>query len=146
MARKPYHSSLIPYGDDIILLRRKRPPTPYARIAELLKEKHQITVSREAVFYFIKRRVKKDYKPSKYDAWNAELSNANNQPTMETKVIEPPKVLKPPAMPEDDDDFEIPKLEYSDTYNLTLMSPEEAIAFEERIRRKKERDKLKEKK
>ena len=157
MARKPYQSSLMPYEGEIIALRRKRPPTPYVQIAQLLKEKYQITVTREGVFYFIKRRVKKVYKPCKYDEWDIELSEANNQPATGAKVIEKPTASKSPVpdkseqnkpeQTEDDDDFEIPKFEdvmkYSETYNLTLMTPEEAAIMEEKIRRKKERDKLK---
>jgi len=118
----------------------------YSQIAILLHDKYKITIGKVGIRDFMKRRAKKDSKICKF-AWDAEFSAANNLP--EPKAIEPPTMLKPPAIPEDDDDFEIPKfkdvMKYSDTYNLTLMSPEEAAALEERIRRKKERDKEKEK-
>jgi len=58
-----------------------------------------------------------------------------NQLTTEAVVIEKPTVSNPPDKPEtnkpeqteEDDNFEIPKFEdvmkYSETYNLTLMTP-----------------------
>ena len=154
MAGKPYQSKLMPYEDEIIALRRKKPPKAYSQIAELLREKYQLTVSRGTIFSFIKLRVKKEYKPCKYDAWDIKKPEANNQPTTEAKAIENSTALpKQPAVPdkpkqtEEDDDFEIPKFEdvmkYSDNYNLTLLSKEEADALRARIRRKIERDKLK---
>ena len=157
MSGKPYRSCLLPYEAEIITLRRKRPPISYSQIAALLHDKYQIKISKVGVFEFIKHRVKKVYKPCKYDAWDIELSEANNQPTAEATVIEKSTVSKPsvpdkpeankPEQTEEDDDFEIPKFEdvmkYSETYNLTLMTPEEAAIMEEKIMRKKERDKLK---
>jgi hypothetical protein len=150
MAGKPYQSCLIPYGNEIITLRRKKPPTPYPRIAALLYEQYQIAISCDGIREFVKRRANKDTKTCKF-AWKVNLPEANDPPVMETKTIKP-KASKPPDKPariEEDDDFEIPKfsevMQYSDTYNLTLMSPEEAAALEERIRRKKERDRTKEK-
>ena len=53
---KPYQSCLRPYEDEIFELRRKRPPVPFSKIAELLHEKHQLKVNREAVFKFVKVR------------------------------------------------------------------------------------------
>ena len=53
---KPYRSSLIPFEDEILDLRRRRPPTPYARIAELRRERHQLSVCRETIFKFVRVR------------------------------------------------------------------------------------------
>jgi hypothetical protein len=47
MAGKKYQACLVPYENEIIALRRKKPPTPYSQIAELLRDKHQIMVRRE---------------------------------------------------------------------------------------------------
>jgi hypothetical protein len=55
---KPYQSVLIPYEDEINLLRHRRPPYSYARIATILQEKHQISVCRETVFKFVKVRTR----------------------------------------------------------------------------------------
>src|SRR5437667_5648373 len=56
MARKPYQSALIPYEDEIIALRHRRPPTSYARIADLLFQKYKLSVCRETIFRFVKVR------------------------------------------------------------------------------------------
>ena len=56
MTGKPYRSSLIPYEDEIIHLRRRRPPVPYAQIAELLRQKHNLIIHRSAIFKFVKVR------------------------------------------------------------------------------------------
>ena len=88
MAGKKYQSSLVPYENEIIALRRKRPPIPYSQIAELLREKYQITIRRETIHNFLKVRAK-GFKSCKYAA----SINANNQPT--TKV---PSVQKQTAL------------------------------------------------
>ena len=47
-------SSLLPYKNEIVTLRRQSPPVSYAEISGYLREKYQITVNREAIFKFIK--------------------------------------------------------------------------------------------
>ena len=44
MAYNTYHSRLIPYEKEIVTLRRQKPPMPYARIAELLMEKYNLSI------------------------------------------------------------------------------------------------------
>jgi hypothetical protein len=56
MSVKPYQSTLIPYEDEILSLRHQRPPVPYAEIAKVLQQNHQITVCRQTIFKFIKVR------------------------------------------------------------------------------------------
>ena len=56
MVRKPYQSALIPYEDEIIALRHRRPPTSYAQIADLLFQKYKLSVCRETIFRFVKVR------------------------------------------------------------------------------------------
>ena len=56
MSVKPYQSTLIPYEDEILSLRHQRPPAPYAEIAKVLQQNHQITVCRQTIFKFIKVR------------------------------------------------------------------------------------------
>ena len=58
MPGKPYQSSLIPYEDEILSLRRQRPPMAFARIAELLMEKHQVFIQRAAICKFVKLRAR----------------------------------------------------------------------------------------
>ncbi len=58
MPGKPFQSSLIPYEDEILSLRRQRPPLAFARIAELLMEKHQVPIQRAAICKFVKLRAR----------------------------------------------------------------------------------------
>src|SRR6266498_2845475 len=56
MPGKPYKSSLIPYQDEIIEMRRRKPPVPYTEIAELLRQKYNLAIQPPAIFKFIKVR------------------------------------------------------------------------------------------
>ena len=58
MPGKPYQSILIPYEDEILSLRRQRPPMAFARIAQLLMEKHQVPIQRAAICKFVKLRTR----------------------------------------------------------------------------------------
>jgi len=87
MAGKPYQSCLVPYEKEIVTLRRSNPPMPYVKIAEYMRNKHDINVRPETIFYFIKARVK-GFKQPKYSAWDINI-DAVIQP-----VIEPPPVQK----------------------------------------------------
>ena len=58
MPGKPFQSSLIPYLDEITELRRKKPPVSYARIAEILRQKHGLVIQRGAIGKFVKVRSK----------------------------------------------------------------------------------------
>ena len=142
MAGKPYRSSLIPYEDEIITLRRKRPPIPYSKIAEVLHEKYQVAVNREAIFKFIKLRVK-GYKPCKYDAWNIEPKKANIKPTTEVPSTQKQTVLqtsKPKASPEVSafDPSKLELTEYSPTWNLHRPNTkEEREAYRQYLREEK---------
>jgi len=117
---------------------------PFSQIAELLCEKYQITVNRQAIFKFIKVRAK-GYKPCQY-AWNIELSDVDNKRIAEMPSLRKTLSLQSPTssvsakqktsteiLP--DDDFDMP---FSETYNLTRLSPEEAAA---RLQKIKERNK-----
>ena len=135
MSGKPYQSCLIPYENEIVSLRRKRPPVSYSRIAELLREKYQITISKAGIFLFIKRRIKKEFKPCKYDAWDIELQEVTCTPTMEAASarnqatsLKPSvsEIPKPVVKYQPRDFHEI--MRYSEIYNLTRVSPEEAAA------------------
>ncbi|MGH9425860.1 MAG: hypothetical protein ACRD2L_06080 [Terriglobia bacterium] len=58
MPGKPYQSILIPYEDEIFTLRKQRPPVAFAAIAELLKQKYQISIQRAAICKFVKVRAR----------------------------------------------------------------------------------------
>ena len=144
----PRHSCLIPYVNEIISLRRRKPPMPYSEIAEILREKYQIIVNREAIFRFMKNRAKQCSKTCKY-AWDVEPVKADNPSTTivpslrNNPSIHPQKPAtqdkpEPTAQPADSTKprrFEMP---FSETYNLTRVSPEEAAA---RLKKLEEKEK-----
>jgi len=152
MTGKKYQSCLSPFENEIVTLRLKRPPTPYSQIADYLKEKYQISVCRHTILGFLKRRAT-GYKTCKY-AECIKLANALNQQTTEASpvstkpqtIVSPVKETPKPATDKTVKDetpeivFKPFEMEFSETYNLTRMSPEEAAAknkiIEEKIRAK----------
>ena len=141
MAYNTYRSCLIPYENEIVALRLKKPPMPYSKIAALLRDKYQIAVCRETILRFLQVRAK-GYKPCKY-AKAIKTINPSDQPTAETPSLQKATVLpkpsvsdKQPVDPQLDDFFNIP---FSETYNLTRVSPEEAAA---RLKKLEEKEKL----
>ena len=56
MATGPFQSKLDPYYDQIAALRASKPPATYARIAAILKERHQLAVHRGTIQHFVKVR------------------------------------------------------------------------------------------
>ena len=147
MTGKPYQSSLSPYEDEIIALRRKRPPMPYSKITEVLREKYQIAVNREAIFKFIKLRVK-GYKSCKYDAWDIKPINAGNQQTTEVPSVQKQTVLQSSKSKASSEvsSFNPSKVkitEYSPTWNLHRPnSDEEREAYRQHLREEKLKQQL----
>jgi len=149
VAGKTYQSCLVPFEKEIIALRRKKPPTPYAKIAEYMQEKHQIKVCRETIFSFIKIRAK-GYKSCKY-AWTIESTNDVNQQTTEVPLLLPKQTVsevretpkQPVAVKSVTPTKQFPevefKMEWSDVYNLTRMSDEEAAERNKRIEEKRKK-------
>ena len=135
MAYNTYRSSLIPYENEIVALRRKKPPIPYSKIVELLHEKYQIKVRTTTIIRFLQVRVN-GCKLCNY-AWNIEPVNTNNQPTTEVPLaqkapsLQTPKPAvadKPkPKIPwlSDDGEFE---MAFSENYSLTRLTHEQAEA------------------
>jgi hypothetical protein len=58
MTGKAYQSCLIPYRIEIFALRSQKPPVSYARIAEILREKHGLIIQRAAIGKFVKVKAK----------------------------------------------------------------------------------------
>jgi hypothetical protein len=52
----PYRSILNAYRPEIADLRKTHPPTPYSRIAEILKEKYNIVIRASSIWSFVKAR------------------------------------------------------------------------------------------
>ena len=141
MIYKPYQSRLIPHIDEIIALRRRKPPMSYSRIAELMREKYQLSIRRESIFRFLQTR-SKGFKTCKY-AWDIELTNseAESQPTPTST----PSTVKPATSPQpltpatsvsksNQKPFTRFEYKYSENYNLHRLSPEEAEALRKKIR------------
>jgi len=163
---KPYQSCLIPYVDEIIALRRRKPPMPFSQIAELLRKKYQIAISRTSICNFIRVRAKKSYKTKtcKY-AWDIEINSPNisSQSTKEAPFTQKPTALhkpdnkqtpvsdmpkpqvkvedKPPVSdaPKPDDEYKPEPFEYvySPYYNLHRLPPEEVAIRRKRIEERK---------
>jgi len=145
MAGKKYQSCLVPFENEIIALRRKRPPMPYSKIAEYLKEKHQVSIRRQTIETFLKIRAK-GFKSCKY-AWNI---NEGNQPSTETPQAQKqttlqtskPKVSAIETKPKTEvlsfDPSKVEVTEYSPTWNLHRPNTdEEREAYRQYLRNEK---------
>jgi hypothetical protein len=121
MPGKPYRSCLIPHEDEIMALRRLRPPVPYGQIAEFLRRKYQLTVCRETIFKFVKARSggRKVYFFRR-----------------DVAVKQPPPV-QPASPTADPDSRPVPKAKFqftpSERYNLKRLPPEEAAAIRKKL-------------
>jgi len=157
MAGKKYQSCLAPFKDEILTLRGTSPPTPYSKIAEILKEKHRVSVRRGAIHSFL-NTLAKGFKPCKLTE-SIKLATAANQPATEVPPVsaKPQTTVSVKAVQKEVTQPEVKEAEqtvksksrdfdeifqFSETYNLTRMSDEEAA---ERNKRLEERKKLKQK-
>ena len=156
MPGKPFHSSLIPYEEEILSLRRQRPPMAFARIAELLMEKHQVPIQRAAICKFVKLRGRWKKKEAQQNraaskTWNTALAH-RSQPqaganAQRDSVAPNPAALEPrrlwPSGQNDKPDSRgrmLTTFTPSNEYNLTRLTPEEAAAYVEQLRREREKN------
>jgi hypothetical protein len=118
MPGKPYQSCLIPYQLEILALRSQRPPVSYARIAQLLKERHGLSIKRAAIGKFVKVR-----------SQGRKVYFFKRDPVV--KKPAPPPATVPKA------EQKQTKLDWnfkpSDRYNLTRLPPEEAAARRKKL-------------
>ncbi|MDR0841843.1 MAG: hypothetical protein LBP68_00295 [Acidobacteriota bacterium] len=120
MPGKPHQSVLVPHEEEILALRNRRPPTPYRRIAEILLEKHGVSVQPPAVFKFIKVRSR----------GRKVFSYSRSVPATKPSIPKPcPSATKPPVSPQPKD-FNMP---FSENYNLHILSPEAAAALQRQL-------------
>ncbi len=154
MPGKPYRSMLIPYEEKILGLRRQRPPMAYARIAELLKEKHQVCIQRAAICKFVKLRARWTKKEAREKGsaravlipapagssrpLMAQAQSRNDALRPNSEEIENRRPWlgwhkeKPPSRGK-----LLTTFTPSNEYNLTRLTPEEAAAYVEQLRREK---------
>jgi len=154
MPGKPYQSSLIPYEVEILSLRKQRPPVAFARIAELLKEKHEVSVQRAAICKFVKVRARWKKKEAQENratskTWNTALTHGshphNARAGPKTDAVPPNSAGIEPRRPwlgwQNDKPASRGKMlttfTPSNEYNLTRLTPEEAAAYIEQLRREK---------
>ena len=124
MTGKPYQSVLIPYEEEIRTLRRRRPPSSYARIAQILQEKYQLSIYRETIFKFVKVRTRGR---KVYAIYGAPLPKKPK-----TAVAKSPQAnQQPPSPPRPKWDFQ-----YSERYNLTRLPPDVAAARRKKLEEK----------
>jgi len=127
MSGKPYQSSLIPYEDEIIALRHRRPPMPYAQIAELLQQKHTLIIHRYAIFKFVKVRSggRKVYSYSR----NEPEEKATTSPAPQVTASDPrPPAVVAVTLKRSPSTIRF-KFTPSDRNNAARLSPEEAAAI-----------------
>ena len=124
MATKPYQSKLIPYEEEIMKLRRRRPPTTYAHIADILQRKYNLVIHRSAICKFIK--VRKGGRKV-YGFYTKPAEKKSIQPAIQLHTATNPQIQQ-----------QKPRFEftYSERYNLKRLPPEEAAI----IRRKLEEE------
>lgn len=128
MPTKPYQSKLIPYEDEIRKLRRSRPPMTYQQIAELLREKYNLTIQRAAIFKFLKVRSKGrkvyalDPRFFEKEVLRVKSSASGSRPASRTAAA----TTTHPEF----------RFTPSDRYNLTRLPPEEAAARRKKLEEK----------
>jgi hypothetical protein len=120
MPGKPYQSVLIPYEMEIIL-RRRRPPMPYAKIADHLQQKYGLVIQPPAIYKFLKVR-RHRRKVFSYGR------NIRSQKLPVVKQPSQPTTLNPGSTPKPR--FNFP---YSARYNLHRLPPEEAEAKRKKL-------------
>jgi hypothetical protein len=137
MPGKPFQSSLLPYRDEIFALRRKKPPVSYASIAEILRQKYGLSIRRGAIGKFVKVR-SKGRKVYFFKEEPAAKPKPAVTPLVKPQTPNPPVADKPKqtvASPIESKP-ECFEYQYSPTYNLHRLPPEEAAARRAKLEEK----------
>jgi hypothetical protein len=121
MPGKPYQSVLIPYEKEIIILRRRRPPMPYAQIADLLRQEHGLVIQPPAIYKFLKVRSRSN----KVFRYGRNVGIEKPTPAVPARKAANPRTSSP-AKPVFD-------FTYSERYNLKRLPPEEAAAIRKKL-------------
>ena len=136
MSGLPFRSKLAPFEQEITELRRKRPPVPYRQIVQLLKEQHGVEVTINGVFAFLRTRRKWDRRAAagKKPTAPQEVSQVSRRPA-------PPAVVtnRPGSGNQGTPGRKLFNYTYSNTYNLTRLTPEEKAALEKRLDEERKR-------
>jgi hypothetical protein len=128
---KPFQSKLIAYEAEIAALRTTRPPTPYARIAEILRERYALSVHRDTIHSFVRVR-----SHGRKVFCFARLLEASCQ-DLNAKIStgRKPSGLELSALSATADGRPRPRFDYipSDRYNLTRLTPEQVTALKKQL-------------
>jgi hypothetical protein len=119
MPGKPYQSILIPYEKEMMGLRRRRPPMPYAQIADLLRQKYGLVIQPPAIFKFLKVRSR----ARKVFSYGRNVRSEKPAPV-------PPNPQRASSSAQPKPKFEF---KYSQRYNLHRLPPEEAAARRKKL-------------
>jgi hypothetical protein len=130
MSGKPFQSSLIPYQNEIAMLRSTNPPVSYARIADLLRGKYGLNIRRAAIAKFVKARsggrkvyfFRKQAAAKKHLAVQSALQPMQAGRDYRTVTDAESQAPRPT--------FEFT---YSERYNLKRLPPEEAAAIRKKL-------------
>jgi hypothetical protein len=138
MSGLPFRSKLAPFEQEIVELRRKRPPVSYRQIVQLLKERHSVEVTINGVFVFLRTRRKWDRRAAvaKKQAGPKQVSQVSC-----SRLPTPPAVVtnRPGGSHQATPGRKLFNHTYSNTYNLTRLTPEEKAALEKRLDEERKR-------
>ena len=135
MSGLPFRSKLAPFEQEIVELRRQRPPVSYRQIVQLLKEQHGVEVTINGVFAFLRTRRKWDRRVAAGEKLTVlqESPQVSRRPTPSTVATN--RHGTDQATP----GRKLFNYTYSNTYNLTRLTPEEKAALEKRLDEERKR-------
>ena len=138
MSGLPFRSKLARFEQEIVELRRKRPPVSYREIVQLLKEQHGVEVTINGVFAFLRTRRKWDRRAAvaKKQAVPKQVSQVSH-----SRLPAPSAAAtnRPGSSNQGTPGRKLFNYTYSNTYNLTRLTPEEKIALEKRLDEERKR-------
>jgi len=134
MSGWPFRSKLAPFEREIAELRRQRPPVSYRQIVQRLKEQHGIEVTINGVFAFLRTRRKWDRRAAAGRKRTAPQEVSHRRPAPSAVVTNRPGDSNQ-ATPS----RKLFNYTYSNTYNLTRLTPEEKVALEKRLDEERKR-------
>ena len=90
MAGIPHQSRLAAFEQEIVDLRKRRPPTPYRQVLRLLRQKHGVQISLHALYSFV--QVRKKWERIHRSAAECAASSAERPPRVSTTIKSPKAV------------------------------------------------------
>jgi hypothetical protein len=143
MSGLPFRSKLAPFEQEITELRRKRPPVSYRQIVQLLKERHGVEVTINGVFVFLRTR-RKWYRREAADAKKQTAPQKVSQVSRSQRPALPAALTnRPGGSNQGTPGRKLFNYTYSNTYNLTRLTPEEKAALEKKMEKLKKVKKVK---